>query len=146
MRLRKRRRRPVRRRHHSEYNRKQNDVLASLFGVKKQDNSTKYKPSVDIKKGQDGFEISVELPGVKKENVDVAVEEGVLKIQGKKESSEEEKENTYRSERTFGKFERAFKLPDKVDENEIEAKYKNGILKLVLPVNEEKNKQEISIH
>lgn len=147
MRLRKRKRRPARRRrkHKAKFNDRE-DVLSTLFGLKDKNRTPKFKPSVDIKKNEDGFKISVELPGVEKENVNVAVEEGLLKVRGKKELSEEERENTYRSERKFGEFERDFKVPNKVNENKIEAGYKNGILNILLPVDEDKNKQEISIN
>lgn len=91
-------------------------------------------PLVDIFEENDKIRLVVELPGVKPEEVKIAVEGNILTIQGTKEQVAEEKaEKIHRYERTYGAFERTFTLPGTVDPEKIKATYENGVLTLTLP-------------
>ncbi len=93
-----------------------------------------WAPAVDIKDEDDKFVIHADLPGVKTEDIDVSVENGVLTIKGKRENvKEEEKDNFKRVERFNGSFMRRFTLPDGANIDKISAKTKNGVLDLVVP-------------
>ena len=89
-------------------------------------------PSVDIVENDNSFELFAELPGVKKEDVKIVVEDGVLQISGEKKSNiiENEKSKITRNERSFGKFERKFKLTEDINPDEIKANFENGLLKI----------------
>lgn len=104
-------------------------------------------PRVDAYETDDKVVLEVELPGVKKDGLKVTVEDGVLRISGEKKGEREEKGRNYRLvERSYGRFERSFVLPDYVDAKNITAKYVDGVLTLELPKKkEEKPALEIKI-
>lgn len=91
-------------------------------------------PAVDVTETDKTYEITVELPGLDEKNIEVNLANGGLTIKGeKKEEREETKKDYYVSERRYGSFERYFGLPDGVDADKIEATFKSGVLKVVLP-------------
>lgn len=93
-----------------------------------------FTPSVNTREGEDAYYIDVDLPGVKKEDVEISVDENLLTIKGKRETKEEvEKEDYYRIESAYGTFSRSFTLPEKVDVEKIEAKSDDGVLEIVIP-------------
>jgi HSP20 family protein len=93
-----------------------------------------WAPSVDITENTEEFQIKAELPEVKKEDVKVQVEDGVLTISGERKQEKEEKDKKWhRVERSYGSFMRTFNLPDNVDDAKIRADYKDGVLTLRLP-------------
>jgi HSP20 family protein len=102
---------------------------------------------VDISEDDKNIYIEAELPGMKKEDVKVTIEDGVLMIRGeRKQETEEKKKNYHRVERVYGSFSRAFTLGENVDKDSIEAKYENGVLHLTLPkVEPVKNVKEIAL-
>ncbi len=80
------------------------------------------------------YRISVELPGVAEDDVDLTVEDGVMTVRGEKKTSREEKGETwYFSERQFGSFSRSFRLPPDADEAGVKAEMKNGVLVVTVP-------------
>jgi HSP20 family protein len=88
-------------------------------------------PLVDIAETDKAFEIKVEIPDVKKENVKVTVDNRVLTIWGEREQEkEEEGKKFHRVERSYGVFTRSFTLPDNVDENKVTASFKDGMLNI----------------
>lgn len=96
-----------------------------------------WAPSVDISESPEEFHIKVELPEVKKEDVKVAVDKGVLRIEGERKQEKEEKgKKFHRIERTYGSFLRTFTMPDNVDDTKIAAEVKDGILHVRLPKTE----------
>jgi len=96
--------------------------------------ATAWTPVVDIFEEADRLRIVAEIPGVKPEDVQIAVEGNTLTISGTKEQVAEEKaERVYRYERSYGTFERSFTLPATVDADQIKASYDNGVLHLMLP-------------
>ncbi len=93
-------------------------------------------PDIDVAETKDGFEITAELPGVDEKDVEVTVADGVLSLRGEKKAETEEKEkNFYRAERLYGAFQRSVSLPLDVDEEKVEAAFKNGVLTVKLPRN-----------
>jgi HSP20 family protein len=93
-----------------------------------------FAPQADAAATDDSYEISIELPGVSAEEIDVSVNEGMLTIQGEKKSEHEEKGKTYYfSERTYGAFERSFRLPENALADKISADFKDGVLNLKIP-------------
>jgi len=94
-------------------------------------------PTVDISETDGEYEIKAEIPDVKKEDVKVTLEDGVLTIQGERKREKEEKGKKYhRVERSYGSFVRSFGLPDLIDEEKVKAEFKDGILNLHLPKSE----------
>jgi HSP20 family protein len=93
-----------------------------------------WMPLVDIFEEADFIRLVAELPGVKPENVQIAVEGNLLTIKGNKELVAEEKaEKVHRYERTYGAFERAFTLPATVAPDKIKATYEHGVLTVIVP-------------
>ncbi len=110
-------------------------------------NFADWAPSVDIEEDKDKYLIRADLPGVKKENIDVKLENGVLSIRGEKRSESETGEGTrnHRTERFYGSFARSFTLPDSVQSDAVEAHYKDGVLSLTVPKAEEAKPKAIDI-
>jgi len=106
-----------------------------------------WMPSVDITEDGDKLTLSAELPGVKKEDVKISLNNGILTIEGEKKQAKEEKaENSYRSERYYGKFTRSFNLTSEIDADKIKADYDSGILKITLPKSEKVKPRQITIN
>lgn len=93
-----------------------------------------WSPRVDISETDHEFMIKAEIPEIKKEDVRVSVDHGVLTIQGERKQEKEERGRKFhRVERYYGNFVRSFTLPDSVDESEIKASFKEGMLNLQIP-------------
>ena len=93
-----------------------------------------WSPRVDIAETEKEFSIELEIPGVEKEDVKVAVENGMLSIAGeRKQEKEEEGKKFHRLERYYGSFQRSFTLPENVDKSNIKATFKDGLLNLEIP-------------
>ncbi len=93
-----------------------------------------FAPRSEASAVQDCYEISLELPGVEADDIDVAVEDGHLTVKGEKRFEREEKGRTYFfSEREYGAFQRSFRLPLDAQAEDITADFKNGVLVLKVP-------------
>jgi HSP20 family protein len=93
-----------------------------------------FVPVVNTREADDAYYIEVELPGVKKEDINIDVNEDTLTISGERKIKEEHKDdNFYKVESVYGKFERSFSLPEDVDTDKIEATSKNGVLEIKIP-------------
>jgi HSP20 family protein len=92
-----------------------------------------WTPSVEVTDTDSSIDVTAELPGVSKEDVDVDLENNVLTIRGEKRQQKEEKEKEhYLFERYYGSFQRSFSLPAPVDESSVKAEFRNGVLKIHL--------------
>lgn len=90
-------------------------------------------PAVNIKDNEKTYEVEVAAPGMKKEDFEVKVDNGVLRISAAKEEEKEEKEENYtRREFSYNTFTRSFVLPENVDADDVKAKYTDGILHLTM--------------
>ena len=91
-------------------------------------------PRVDVEETDGEYQVSAELPGIDEKDVNLTLADNVLTIHGEKKAEREEKDkNYYLSERSFGSFRRAIPLPTEVDEEKVEAFFKNGVLTVRLP-------------
>jgi HSP20 family protein len=105
-----------------------------LFGNGRGLRMTDWSPQVDIIEEDKEYLIKADLPEMKKDEVKVTMENGVLCISGERKTEKEEKNKKYhRIERSFGSFERAFRVPEDADANKIAAEFKDGVLKVHLP-------------
>lgn len=102
-------------------------------------------PLVNISERKDDYLVSLAVPGLKKEDFKIDVEGSMLTISSEIEESTEEKEEKFtRKEYSYSSFERSFTLPDEVNKEKIDAQYKDGVLKIVLPKKEEAKKMTVS--
>jgi HSP20 family protein len=93
-----------------------------------------WSPAVDIKETEKEYLVKAELPGVKREDVKVSLEDGVLMIEGeRRQEKDSEGEKTHRVERFYGTFCRSFTLPEYADAKAIRAESKDGVLKVHVP-------------
>ena len=105
-----------------------------------------WTPAVDIYEEKDNITVRAELPGMKKEDIEVTVVGDSLTISGERKHAEEKKEGeTYRSERYLGRFQRSITLPSEVDPNKIQATYKDGLLTVSLGKSEQAKRKQIEI-
>jgi len=105
-----------------------------------------WAPTVDIVEDEKNYTVKAELPDVKKEDVNVSVENGVLMITGERKFEKEEKNRKYhRSERTYGKFARSFSLPADVDPQQVSASYKDGVLNVTVAKSEKALPRQVEI-
>jgi HSP20 family protein len=105
-----------------------------------------WTPRVDIEESETEYVIKAELPEVRKEDVKVAVNQGVLTIQGERKMEREERNKKYhRVERAYGSFARSFTLPDDVQEDNIKARHKEGMLYLHLAKSESAKPKAVEI-
>ncbi len=128
------------------------DRMTRLFGdAYLRDEDTGFRgnwtPAVDIFETENhDLVIKAELPGMSREDIEVAVENGTLVLKGQKKFDETVKEEHYRRiERSYGQFYRSFTLPNTVDTSKVGAEYKNGILTVKLPFREEAKPRTINI-
>lgn len=106
----------------------------------------RFVPAIDVTEDENGLALTAEVPGIEKDDLDVAFEDGVLIIRGeKKEEKKTETAGTHRLERRYGHFERRIRLPDNVDTGKIEASYRDGVLKLAIPKSEQARPRAIEI-
>lgn len=108
-----------------------------------------FSPMVNIDETKDAYHVEAELPGVKKEDIDVSIKDDYLVIKGEKKSFNEEKKDQYhRVERSHGSFYRTIALPGDIDQENISAELKDGLLSIEIKKSDkvEKNEKKISIH
>jgi HSP20 family protein len=93
-----------------------------------------FAPRVDLNETDKEVRITAELPGLDEKDIEVTLTGNMLTIKGeKKEEQEEEKGESWHSERSYGYFERTVQVPEEIDSDKVEAKFKKGVLKLTLP-------------
>jgi HSP20 family protein len=129
--------------------------LARIFGLapariangdKESMTITQWAPSVDIIEDDKEWLVKADLPEVKKEDVKVTVENGVLTITGERKFEKEEKDKKYhRIERSYGNFLRSFALPDAADGSKVNAEFKDGVLKVHLPKSEKAKPKAVEV-
>lgn len=106
-----------------------------------------WNPVVDIYDNDDKVVIKADLPGLSKDDITIDLNNRVLTVQGERSVENEVKEeNYYRRERNYGKFCRAFTMPAEVDLDQIQAEFKDGVLKIDIPKPKEQQPKQITIH
>lgn len=106
---------------------------------------TQFTPACEVRDIEQYFTISLDIPGIKKEEIDLEVKENELHISGERKFAKNEKDNVVRSERRYGKFSRVFTLPQNVKADAIEARFEDGVLEIVLPKEEKAQTRKITI-
>ena len=116
-------------------------ALPRLYGK-----DSRWVPKIDISENETGFEVRAEVPGIDKKDIDITLSEGLLTIKGEKKSESEEKNERYhRRESTYGSFSRSFQLSSDVENEGIEANYKDGVLRISLPKAEAATPKKIEV-
>ena len=106
-----------------------------------------WTPAFDVYENKDNFVVKAELPGMKKEDINVSLHDGSLIISGERKSeTHDEGTEIYRAERFFGKFQRAVSLPVTVAAHKVKADYKEGVLTVTLPKAEEAKPKQIEVN
>ena len=115
--------------------------LPTLF-----EDGKKWVPAFDISETEAEYMVTAELPGIDAKDIDVTFSDGVLTVKGEKKQEKEEKgENYHRVERSYGCFQRSFRIPEKVETETVDAAYKDGVLKLTLKKAEETKPKKIEV-
>ena len=105
-----------------------------------------WTPAFDVYEEKENFVVKAELPGMKKEEINVSLQDGDLIISGeRKGESKTEGTEVYRAERYFGKFQRSVTLPATVAANKVKAEYKDGVLTVTLPKTEDAKPRQIEV-
>ncbi|HUO87193.1 MAG TPA: Hsp20/alpha crystallin family protein [Thermoanaerobaculia bacterium] len=105
-----------------------------------------WRPAVDIRENNESYVLSAELPGLTKDDVEITIENNVLKLSGERRFEKEVKEEElHRVERAYGSFSRAFSLPTRVDAERVEASFADGILTVTVPKAAEARPRKIDI-
>ena len=108
--------------------------------------TTALAPRVDVTEDDNAYEITAEMPGVEEKDIEVALRDGRLTLRGEKKGEKEEKKKDYHmTERSYGSFERSFRLPDNVDAENIKADFAKGVLTVTLPKTPEAKAKERKI-
>jgi len=111
------------------------DVFDGFFAPANKEGNGFFAPRIDVKETDTSYEVSAELPGVKKDDIHVTLNNGVLTIEAesKDESKEEKDGKVIRQERRYGKFMRSFNVGSGVQESDIKANFEDGVLSLSAP-------------
>lgn len=126
-------------------NRRFSDLLDDFF-TDAVSSSNAFVPAIDVSETDDQFLVTVELPGMKKENIDVSLENNLLSISGeRKQEDETENVKYHRVESRYGSFTRTIQLPDNVDNDSVSATYSDGVLNISIAKAEDKVRRQIEI-
>jgi HSP20 family protein len=105
-----------------------------------------WSPALDVSEDKEKYLVAVELPGLKKEDLQVVVHDGVLTVSGERKSEKEVQDGTvHRSERSYGKFSRSITLPSAVSADRVGASFKDGVLSIEIPKVEEAKPKNIEV-
>ena len=105
-----------------------------------------WTPALDVFEEKDNFVVKAELPGMKKEDIEVSFHDGSLSLSGERQSETKQHDaEIYRAERYFGRFQRTVTLPAAVAADKIKAAYKDGVLTVTLPKTEEAKPKQIDV-
>jgi HSP20 family protein len=127
------------------------DELNSLFdlpfltNLNRQDLFSGWSPALDLYQNSDNVVAVLELPGMRKEDIEISLHDGTLTIAGERKSSGSNGEKAERTERYVGSFRRSISLPVRVDANKVQASYRDGILTVTLPKAEEAKPKRIEV-
>ena len=117
----------------------------SLSNSHRQDLFGGWSPALDLYQNNDNVVAVLELPGMRKEDIEISLHDGTLTIGGERKSSSSNGEKAERTERYVGSFRRSITLPVRVDSNKVSATYRDGILTVTLPKAEEAKPKRIDV-
>jgi HSP20 family protein len=127
------------------------DELNSLFDLpfltnfNRQDLFSGWSPALDLYQNNDNVVAVLEIPGMRKEEIEISIHDGALSISGERKSSSSNGDKAERTERSVGSFRRSITLPVRVDVNKVSATYRDGILTVTLPKAEEAKPKRIEV-
>ena len=129
------------------------DRLTSLFeeghhhrNSREQSPTATWAPTVDIIENDSAYLVTAELPGVRKEDIQITLEDGVLRIAGERKQEQTEKARKFhRIERSYGAFTRSFSLPKNIDAEKIEARFRDGVLAVAVAKSETARPRHIEV-
>jgi HSP20 family protein len=128
----------------ADLNRIQREFEKSYFGPRSR--PADFAPPVDVFEDRNVLSLRAELPGVKREDIDVSIDSNVLTLKGERKLEKEEEGRRYhRVERTYGSFVRQFQLPSNIDPTTIDAKLADGVLTITLHKKEELKPRKIDV-
>ena len=105
-----------------------------------------WNPAVDVSEDKDNLHVTAELPGLKREEIEVSLQDGHLSITGERKTEQTQKDSrSHRTERFVGKFQRIIALPAEVKADKVSAQYKDGVLSITLPKAEEAKRKQIEV-
>ena len=129
------------------------DEMNSLFELPMMGNFARqaqlfsgWTPALDLYQTNDNVVAVVEVPGMRKEDIDISLHDGMLTIAGERQSPSVDGENAERTERFSGKFRRSVSLPTRIDASKVSATYKDGILTVTLPKTEEAKPKKVEVN
>jgi HSP20 family protein len=123
-------------------------TLAHALGLhtQQQGSATAWAPALDISERKDAYLVTVELPGVQAEDLEITMEDGLLTIQGERHFAHDSSEQQFhRVERRYGAFRRSITLPAHVMAEQIQASFDNGVLQILVPKAEEAKPRRIQV-
>jgi HSP20 family protein len=119
-----------------------NTILNTLEGNKEDSPIASFTPRVNTRESDDAYYIELDLPGVKKDDIEITTEDNILTISGERKFKDEVKEeNYYKVESHYGKYSRSFTLPENIDISAINAKNEDGVLEVTIPKKDDENKK-----
>jgi HSP20 family protein len=105
-----------------------------------------WTPAMDVVENKDSFSVKLELPGMKKDEIEVSLHDGVLTVSGERKAEKHEEDaEVYRAERFVGRFQRSLTLPSTVAADKVKAAYTDGVLTITLPKSEEAKPKKIDV-
>jgi HSP20 family protein len=105
-----------------------------------------WTPPVDVRETEDAFVVTAELPGLSREDIQITLENNILRVSGERKFERDEKQDNYhRIERSYGAFTRSFALPSQVDADRVQAAFKDGVLTITVPKAEAARPRKIDI-
>lgn len=122
------------------------DIMDEFFNDAVQTRRDSFMPTIDVAETETSYNIDIQLPGMKKEDIQIEMENGRLTISGERKFDSEENGKTWRKvESQYGSFARSIQLPENVESDSIKASYTDGILKLIVTKSKEPMKKQIQI-
>jgi len=122
------------------------DSLFDQFFERYPEQDLSWTPRVDVHEDGDKYFVTVDLPGMSKDDINVTLDDDVLTIEGERKAEErKEDEHYHRRERFCGKFTRSMSFPNDVDKDKVKARFENGVLRLELNKHEQTKPRQISI-
>lgn len=128
------------------FEREMENLMERLFGPEDGRWLVGFVPVANLAETETGYEVTLELPGMKAEEFKVELKNGELWVSGEKRDEKEEKGKTFhRVERSYGEFRRVIPIPGKVDPEKIAAEYKEGVLRISIPKTEEEKPRRVEV-
>lgn len=107
---------------------------------------TGFNPAVDVRESEEAYLVEADIPGLKKEDIQIEVLDDTVTVQGtRKDEREDKKENYHRVERTYGTFKRSFKIPGGFQQDKVKAVFADGVLRLTLPKQEAQKPKMVEV-